>query len=283
MGKLRQANPVERIAVRNESGDQRKKRRALTVDEAYRLLDASGPRRLFYTIQLWTGLRVNETRTLEWRDVVLDGPRPVLRLRAAATKAKRADELPLHPDLAAELRAIRPVDAAPTDRVFRFAPILRTLKDDLKRAGIAFCDDNGRTVDRHALRTTFVSWLGQRGVDPRAQITLARHAPTGITLRHYQDFTLFDLRAEIAKLPPTRRPGASDALRATGTCDVRPTDSPAVVLPVVLNTGKTAREVAFGGTVRRNGDFQETAVCTAKNGVSWRKTNWAVRDSNGIS
>src|SRR3990172_1745048 len=61
--------------------------------------------------------------------------------------------------------------------------------------------DRGRTIDRPALRTTFVSWLGMYGVDPRAQIVLARHAPTGVTLRHYQDFTLFDLWAEIRKLP----------------------------------------------------------------------------------
>lgn len=98
-----QANPAERIAVRNESADRRKERRALTIDEAYRLLDVAGPRRPFYAVQLWTELRVNETRSLEWRDVLLDDARPVIQLRAATTKAKRADELPLHSALSVEL------------------------------------------------------------------------------------------------------------------------------------------------------------------------------------
>ncbi len=87
----------------------------------------------------------------------------------------------------------------PTDRVFKSAPTLRTFKGgwynrngkrkyqpgDLNRAGIPFEDDRGRTIDRHALRTTFISWLGLYGVDPRAQIMLARHTPQGITLKHY--------------------------------------------------------------------------------------------------
>jgi len=136
VAKLLQTNPVERIAVRNESADRRKERRALTVDEAYRLLDASGRRRMFYTLQLWTGLRVNEARNLEWRDLLLDDPRPSMRLRAATTKAKRADELPLHSALAADLLNHRPADAQPGDRVFKSAPILRTFKNDLEAISI---------------------------------------------------------------------------------------------------------------------------------------------------
>ncbi|MCH7704204.1 MAG: hypothetical protein IIB61_03755 [Planctomycetes bacterium] len=51
------------------------------------------------------------------------------------------------------------------------------------------------------MRTTFVSWLGLYGVDPRAQVVLARHAPQGVTLKHYQDFSVFDLWAEVHRLP----------------------------------------------------------------------------------
>ena len=35
-----------------------------------------------------------------------------------------------------------------------------------------------------AFQTTFVSWLGLYGVDPRVQRVLAREAPSGITERH---------------------------------------------------------------------------------------------------
>ena len=95
---------------------------------------------------------------------------------------------------------------------------MKTFKRDLGRARIPFEDDSGRTVDRHAMRTTFVSWLGLYGVDPRAQIILARHSPTGVTLRSYQDFSLFDLWGEISKLPSIRRDQSRvETGRATGT------------------------------------------------------------------
>ena len=77
-------------------------------------------------------------------------------------------------------------------------------------------------MDPHALRTSFVSWLQVYGVDPRAQIMLARHSPQGVTLRNYQDFGLFDLWAEIAKLPAIHCEAAPDLAKATGTCDIRP-------------------------------------------------------------
>ncbi|MGB2985783.1 MAG: hypothetical protein WBE26_07850 [Phycisphaerae bacterium] len=35
---------------------------------------------------------------------------------------------------------------------------------------------------------------------------LVRHIPVGITLMHYQSFTLLDLWAEIGKLPPIAAP-----------------------------------------------------------------------------
>ncbi len=224
-------NPCEAIEPRDERADRRKVRRALTLDEAGKLLAVSADRRLYYHVALWTGLRVNEVRLLEWRDLDLEGDRPCLVLRAATTKSKRADELPIHADLAVALRAARPAFAKPTDRVFRTVPIRRTLTGgrqrckggrrhypgDLERAGIAVQDAHGRSVDLHALRTTYISWLGEHGVDPRAQVILARHTPQGVTLKHYQDFTVFDLWAEIAKLPGP--PKETEAARATGTLD----------------------------------------------------------------
>jgi len=162
------------VERRNEAIDTRKTRRSLSVDEAYRLLGVCGPRRLFYSIQTWAGLRVGETAALEWRDLILDGDRPAIRLRAETTKAKRADEAPLHPDLVTALSEAKPEFAQPTDRVFKTAPRLRTfrggwytrgekrryMRGDLDRAQIAFEDTQGRTVDRHAQRKTFCTLAG---------------------------------------------------------------------------------------------------------------------------
>lgn len=120
------------------------------------------------------------------------------------------------PISATPCKEAKPPFARPEDPVFKTVPTLRTFKADLARSGIPFADEDGRTVDRHALQTTFISWLGECGVDPRVQAQLARHTPQGVTLKHSQDYSLFDPWAEIGKLPGPH--GESrQAARATGT------------------------------------------------------------------
>jgi len=235
-------NPVAAISKRDQAADIRKVRRALTIAEVRRLLAFSGPRRLFYAVQLWTGLRVSEVRALQWGDLELGGPRPHIRLRAATTKSKRADELPIYPDLVPELERVRPHRSRPKDTVFGSTPTLRTFHADLTRASIKITDDRDRTVDRHTLRTTFITWLGQYGVDPRAQIALARHSPQGVTLRNYQDFTCLDLSAEIRKLPGIWSE-PPQILAATGTCD-----SGSVVPQVVPTEGISQLRLTSNGS-----------------------------------
>ena len=128
IARLLNQNPVAVIPKRKPAGDIRKQRRALTVDEAYRLLEVAGPRRLYYATSMWTGLRVKEVRALQWRDLVLDSDRPAIQLRAKTTKARRADLIPLHRDLANMLRDSKPVFAQPTDPVFKTVPALATFR-----------------------------------------------------------------------------------------------------------------------------------------------------------
>ncbi len=101
-----------------------------------------------------------------------------------------------------------------------------------------------------ALRTTYITWLGIHGVDARAQIVLARHAPQGVTLKHYQDFSLFDLWVEIRKLPPIRSEAAdegAETARATGTDDRQAPLAPDVLRPVARRTGRRGVSVAASG------------------------------------
>ena len=118
ISKILESNPISAIAVRDESVDIRKERRSLAIEQARKLLAVCGPRRLFYTVQCWSGLRVAEVAALQWGDFRLDGDRPSIRLRARATKSKRADELPLHSALATMLRESKPPFARSTDKVF---------------------------------------------------------------------------------------------------------------------------------------------------------------------
>ncbi len=216
---------VELYKVTNEKKDLRKRRRALWPDEATRLMAVAGPRRLFYGVQMLTGLRVNEARLLQWSDVCFgykakDGQSvPSLQLRAETTKNRQADRIPLHWRLVKELLAVRPPGAAATNRVFRSTPTRITFLSDLKRAKIPVADAEGRTLDRHALRTTFVSWLGQLGVDIRVARLLARHKPRDLTTGTYQDKDMLDLPAQEAvnRLPDVFIKPGRQRRRATGT------------------------------------------------------------------
>jgi hypothetical protein len=104
------------------------------------------------------------------------------------------------------------------------------------------------------------------GVDSRAQIALARHAPTGVTLKNYQDFRLLDLWAEIRKLPPIRwDESKAEVLAATGSCDIRPQS---VARPVAQNIGrkggKTSKRVQTPNGSDRGRHFEKTLENKAK-------------------
>ena len=299
--KLLTANPVEAVGRRSCRMDTRKTRRALTVDEASRLLAVAGPRRAYYSAALWSGLRWGEIAALEWRDVDLTSDRPAIRLRAEATKAKRADVMPLHPDLAdvfARLREAVPFARA-TDRVFSTVPILNTFKLDLDRAGITWRKadhDDGASIDRHALRTTFISWLEAAGVSGTAKRILARHAAVGVTERHYTDARLLDLWAEIRKLPPIPTAGAEAAsVKATGTHGkasapprvraqggkgwIKP-GTGRVALPVALHNGRRGVNVAFDGTVGKSATSMTPSENPEKTSDFRGKNDLGCKDSN---
>ena len=91
----------------------------------------------------------------------------------------------------------------------RLHPTTRTFHADLKAAGIALKDADGRVVDFHALRTTFVSWLNMTGAHPRTAQALARHSSIELTMGAYSDVRLLDLRAAIDRLPLPELPNAA--------------------------------------------------------------------------
>ena len=136
--------------------------------------------------------------------------------------------MPIRADLLASLRAYMPSDALATDTVFVTGtfPSLRAFKRDLVAAGLATVerrthdengqkykqpreifdttDDEGRVIDFHALRVTFVSGLAAAGVHPRTAQALARHAKIETTMETYTDLRLLDLRAAVEQLDVPR-------------------------------------------------------------------------------
>src|SRR5262249_23346740 len=143
-------------------------------------------RALQYKALVLTGLRKGELASLTVAQLHLDGPDAYAALDAADEKNREGNVIPIRADLAADLRAwlaeklqrlqdearrlARPIPARlpPHTPVFNVpANLLRQLDRDLVAAGIARRvkvegkwrvdkrDERGRTLDVHALRTTF--------------------------------------------------------------------------------------------------------------------------------
>ncbi len=217
-----QFDPFDGLKTLNEEADRRHVRRALTPEEARAAdrggahappvldlprqegrahlarLRAAGSRRWvrfarsIYALALGTGLRKGEIRRLRWCDVDLEPGE--ITVPAASAKSRRDQHLRLAAATMAHLAAARPLDASPEDPVVPRAPSPTRAPStpDLEAAGIAREGEDGRVVDFHALRTTYISWLAAGGVHPSVAQQLARHASIETTMERYTDLSLLD-------------------------------------------------------------------------------------------
>ena len=158
--------------------------------------------------------------SLEWGDRHLEAKAPYIQLRAYATKAKRADTLPIRHDLVEALKAVRPESAQPTDRVFKTVPEVATLQRDLRKVGIDPLR-NGVIIDLHALRHSYATMLASSEVPPRTAQVLMRHTDLKQTMSVYVHPRIVDSARAIEQLPDLLEKPKSgqeaEALRMTGT------------------------------------------------------------------
>jgi len=248
-------DPMVQVSKLNAKVNRRHERRALTDAEIVRLLDvtAGGPvrfgltgpqRAMLYRIALETGLRRSELRSLTPESFDLtDGDKPTVGIRAAYAKNRRADTLPIRPELASAVAEyVR--ELAPDAPLFR--PLTpRTsemLQEDLEEArdswlkesetaeecydrfGSDFLADetSAGCVDFHGLRHTFITRLARSGASPAVAKTLARHSTITLTMDHYTHLRVEDTRAALKSLglSDTKEPEAQAVeLRKTGTTD----------------------------------------------------------------
>ena len=150
-------------------------------------------RRMAYLLAIWTGLRRSELQALEWRDVKLDVAVPYIQLREEVTKSERADVLPMHAQLVAELLAYRPAGARPNDRVLALVPDMDVLKLDLAFAEIDYGNKEIGFADLHALRMSLNTMLASQGVKSRSRQAHLRHTDPRLTENTYFDKSLFVL------------------------------------------------------------------------------------------
>jgi integrase len=218
-------NPFSGLPKFDEEAGAVRPRRALTVDELSRLMDASrrAPKRPglkagrkssrpadrfcgadradLYAFLAGTGLRIDETRQLKVSDLVLDSDLPGIDLRAGTTKNSEKGFIPLRGDLVEMLR--RHVERRrPGDLVFNVpADLIKRFHGDCKRGEIARYDDRGQRVDLHSLRKSFGTFLALAGVPLTVTQRLMRHSDPKLTSNIYTDLRKLDLHGAVAAMP----------------------------------------------------------------------------------
>jgi hypothetical protein len=148
------------------------------------------------------------------------------------------------------------------DRDLVAAGIARWAKDERGRSYIDKRDERGRTVDVHALRTTFGTHLSKSGVAPRTAQAAMRHSDIKLTMGVYTDPKLLDvagaLEGALPSLPLDGEPQAQKQ-RATGTAGAEP---PSILADAPRITVESARSLvpdhraAFPTSAAENKDLQ---------------------------
>ncbi len=278
-------NPFRHIPRVNAQTDIRRQRRALSPEEFVRLLEAArtgktyrhltGPdRRMLYLVAGLTGLRAKELASLTPESFRMDNDPPVVVVEAAYSKHRRRDEVPLHPDLVAELlhwlagkpegvplwpgnwaRHNEAVDLIRHDLAVARSRWLQEASSPLVRSEretsdfLAYQDQDGRYADFHSLRHRFITELARAGVSPKDAKELARHSTITLTMDRYAHVGVKDTAAAVARLSvPTGPSGQShqQVFLATGTDDA----GASVSHPAQQNLLRVASGAAEGGDER---------------------------------
>jgi integrase len=227
-------SPIEHLRGQNVNTDRRHDRRALEPNELRRLLEATlaGPKRfgmtgheraLLYRFTAETGLRRNEIKSLKISSFNFENL--TVTVKAAYSKHRREDVLPLREDTAAELQEFFK-GKLPTVKAFGgsykelTAKTSNMIKADLTAAGIPYLDDAGRYADFHCLRHTTGSLLASSGTHPKVAQSIMRHSTIDLTMSRYTHIFRGQESEAIKKLPDLSQPSSqAQANKKTGTDD----------------------------------------------------------------
>ena len=163
-------------------------------------------RKTLYMLAVRTGLRRGEIQALQWADCHCDAKQPYIQLRAVATKSRRADRVPLHPELVAQLKVWMEECTQAKDggtlqqaeSVFQHVPSMATFKSDLAFAGIAYQVAGKGFIDFHALRKTCSTLMAAANVPARIRQAVMRHSSPELTETTYMDEDQLPLYEHIA-------------------------------------------------------------------------------------
>ena len=185
----------------------------MTADEVSRLLRVAAtgncrkPKKqkeqvLIYRLLIGTGLRSTELSLLTPNQINYEKNR--LTIEAAKTKNKKADVLPMRPELVQAVKEwVQEHGIKPHERIFGFDSdsIRRSFYRDLRLAGIERVGKDGRSVDVHSLRKTFGTMLARAGVPLTTTQRLMRHSTPLLTAKLYIDVEGGDMMDALEKIP----------------------------------------------------------------------------------
>ena len=205
-------DPTRGLERLNQDIDRRRIRRALSDSEIELLFNVTRDskrvirrltgydRAVLYLVVMRTGLRRGELRSLTSSSFDLSTSMPTVTVEAA--KSKRGYFTSLGRDCRHATRILNGTElncAVWPGSWWRQAP--KMLRIDLGDAEIPAIDNNGRIVDFHALRTTFVTSLARAGVWPAMAQRLARHSDINLTLNTYTCIQMSELEEAVGRLP----------------------------------------------------------------------------------
>jgi integrase len=190
---------------------------ALTIEQIFTFLKAArkvGDRfEALYALAAFTGMRPGELLALRWRDVVLDAPEPVVRVRRSLsegpdgpvfkqTKTEKGRSVSLLPEAVTALKTHRKRQAEERlkysglwkdhDLVFpsrtgtpmRWTNLTkRNFKPLLGKAGLP------QTVRFYDLRHTFATWMLEQGENPKIVQEILGHSQITHTMDTYSHVT----------------------------------------------------------------------------------------------
>ncbi|MFA7237980.1 MAG: site-specific integrase [Phycisphaeraceae bacterium] len=248
------SDPLAWLTGFNTATDRRHERRPLIADELATLLKVTeaapawrgisgADRAMTYRVAVGTGFRLSELASLTPGSFDLDANPPAVTIRAAYSRHRRDDRQPIRADLAELLRGYltnKPSDAPALCIPDRAAHMLkahmrraraRWIKDtpqpaerrQRRQAGfLTHADADGRVVDFHALRVTYITMIVKGGASVKVAQELARHSDPRLTMNTYTRLGVHDLTGALDALPDAT-PANSEphTMRATGTDNQR--------------------------------------------------------------
>jgi integrase len=168
-------------------------------------------RKLTYTIFTYSGMRLNELRSIRLSDIVEKEQQLLIVLRSQNAKNRKSFTFTLPSFVCDEIREwikMRKLETTPSNGKTRDSNLLtvpkqlvRILDRDLIAAGIAKKDERGRTVNVHAFRHTYCTWLQASNISQRIVQELMRHSSPELTANTYTHSDQLDLGGSVEKLP----------------------------------------------------------------------------------